>query len=103
MGGGDFLDWLAKQAPWAWLIVVAIWGGTAAHIERMREHNLKFTLIGLIGDWVISGFVGIITAYACVSMNWDFYITAAACGVAGHQGGRAIGLLKVALSRRAGL
>src|SRR5699024_2252508 len=101
----DDHNWLSKLAEstssW-WLIMLALLGGTASYIDRIREARVKFTVIGLVGDWVISGFAGIITAYVCFEMGWSPYLTAAACGVAGHQGGRTIGLVKNYLSRRAG-
>lgn len=74
---------------WGWLVLLAIWGGTAAYIERMRKNNLSFSIVTLVGDWVVSGFVGILTAYLMMEAGASFYATAAACGISGHQGGRA--------------
>lgn len=90
---GVIIRALSELRDWGWMVVLALWGGTAANIERMRKHNLKFSLAALFGDLIVSGFVGMLTAYVCVETGASFYFTAAACGVAGHQGGRAIGLL----------
>ena|SRR5690554_967705 len=89
---GVILRALSELREWGWLVLLAIWGGTAAHIERMRKHNLKLSLATLFGDLIVSSFVGMLTAYVCVETGASFYLTAAACGVAGHQGGRAIAL-----------
>ena len=100
---GDEHNWLARLAENAsswWLVVLALLGGTASYIDRIREADMKFTIIGLLGDWIISAFAGIVTAYVCFEMGWSVYLTAAACGVAGHQGGRTIGLVRRYLERK---
>jgi len=75
-----------------WLVVLAVWGGTANYISRLKKSKAAFSVIELVGEWTISGFAGVVTALCCYSMGWDWYLTAAATGIAGHMGGRAIGL-----------
>ncbi len=75
-----------------WLFVLAIWGGTANYISRLKSSKAAFSVIELVGEWTISGFAGVVTALVCASLGWDWYLTAAATGIAGHMGGRAIGL-----------
>ena len=84
-----------SQGVLFWLVVVALalWGSTAAYIERMRRLDDTFSWLGLVGDWVISGFVGVMVAYACLHVGFSWEITAALCGIAGHQGSRAMALL----------
>lgn len=83
-----------------WLVALAIWGGTANYISRLRTSKAAFSVAELVGEWTISGFAGIITAFICVSLGWDWYITAATTGIAGHMGGRAIGLAEHFLTQR---
>jgi hypothetical protein len=86
-----------------WLIVLAIWGGTASYLSRIKRDKISFSMIELMGEWAISGFAGIVTSYVCYSLGWDFYLTAACTGVAGHMGGRAIYLLEKYVSKKFGL
>lgn len=83
-----------------WLIVLAIWGGTVNYISRIKTSKAAFSITELIGEWTISGFAGIMTALVCHSLEWDWYLTAAATGIAGHMGGRAIGLAEHWFSNR---
>jgi len=94
---------LLLQVPgfgYIWFLVLAVWGGTASYISRIRKHKLTFSLIELIGEWAISGFAGVITALVCYSFHWDFVLVAAASGIAGHMGGRAIGMLEYWLANK---
>lgn len=77
-----------------WFFVLALWGGTVSYINRVRKMKTAFSLVELIGEWSISGFVGLITAYICAEMGFSFYMTAALTGIAGHMGGRAIFILE---------
>ena len=79
---------------WAWLLAIALWGGTANYITRIKKTGARFSIIELIGEWSVSGFAGLITALVGAEAGWSFYFTAAAAGVSGHMGGRAIGLLE---------
>jgi len=71
-----------------WFIILAMWGGTASYISRLKRSKCPFSIIELVGEWFISGFVGVITAYMCHSLGFDFYKTAALVGISGHLGGR---------------
>lgn len=84
----------ASTIGYLWFTVIALWGGTASYISRMEKRGLPFSLAELIGEWVISGFSGVATALICVNLNVSFELTAAASGIAGHMGGRAIAVLE---------
>lgn len=89
--GGDTLRQIITNfGSTAWLVVIALWGGTASYISRIRTRKLPFSLIELIGEWCISGFAGIVTMYVCVDLGFAPAMTAAITGIAGHMGGRAI-------------
>jgi hypothetical protein len=79
---------------WVWFVVLAIWGGTANYISRVRKDNMKFSTVELIGEWSISGFAGVITALLCMEMGMSTLLTYALVGISGHAGGRAIFVLE---------
>jgi hypothetical protein len=86
-----------------WFVFLAAWGGTVSYITRKKSDKSPFSIFELIGEWVISGFSGLITAFICQEMNIPFMYTAAAAGVAGHMGGRGIYLIEAFLRKRIGL
>ena len=86
-----------------WFIFLAIWGGTVNYLSRLKTEKSPFSIVELIGEWVISGFSGLITAFICQEMEMAFMYTAAAAGVAGHMGGRGIYLLERIIHRRMGI
>ena len=77
-----------------WFFLIAIWGGTASYISRIRKAKVPFSLMELIGEWAVSAFAGIITAFVCSELEFSFFATAALAGIAGHMGGRAIALIE---------
>lgn len=78
-----------------WFVLLAVWGGTANYIHRSNNDAAReFRVIELIGEWFISGLSGLLTAYLCAEAGFSYYITAVACAVAGHMGGRAINLIE---------
>jgi hypothetical protein len=64
---------------------------------------MPFSVMALVGEWTVSGFVGIVTALLCYKAGFDFYLSAAGSGIAGHMGGRAMGLLENMFFTRAQL
>lgn len=88
--GSKLLEWITQNLAYAWFVLLAAWGGTANYLTRQRRDNLPFSTAALLGEWSISGFSGLITAYMCVHLELSFALTAAAAGVAGHMGGRAV-------------
>lgn len=90
-GDGNILSQLISAGMgYFWFILLAMWGGTANYISRVKKENMKFSLIELIGEWSISGFAGVLTALVCQEMQFSTLMTAALVGIAGHAGGRAI-------------
>lgn len=85
---------LENGLGYIWFILLALWGGTVSYISRVRKHRKPFSFVELIGEWTISGFAGLITAYICKEMQFSFYLTAALTGMCGHMGGRAIFILE---------
>lgn len=86
-----------------WFVFLAAWGGTVNYITRRKTDKSPFSIVELVGEWVISGFSGLITAFICQEMAIPFMYTAAASGVAGHMGGRGIFLIEAYLKKRIGI
>lgn len=93
-GGEHIRQLLQTFGAYIWLIMLAFWGGTASYISRIRRKQLPFSIIELVGEWCISGFAGVVTMQICLDTGLSIYITAAATGISGHMGGRAIYLIE---------
>lgn len=94
-GVGSALAKLAETGlAWFWFVLLAVWGGTANYISRVRKEGMKFSLVELIGEWSISGFAGVITALVCAEMGISVMMTYALVGISGHAGGRAMFVLE---------
>lgn len=78
-----------------WFFILAVWGGTASYLGRIKKMKTPFSIMELIGEWTISAFAGIVTAFLCYEMQFSFFATAALTGIAGHMGGRAIALFEL--------
>ncbi len=92
---GFIKDWFYQGwLGYVWFMVLAVWGGTASYISRLKRQHTPFSLVELIGEWSISGFSGLVTALICVNYEFPFEMTAAFAGIAGHMGGRGIQLLE---------
>lgn len=92
--GGQTVGWISNLWAWVVLMVLAVWGGTANYVSRLKRSKQAFSVVELVGEWVISGFAGFMAALACIELGYSFAIAAAAAGVAGHMGGRSIYLLE---------
>ena len=84
---------------YAWLFVLAIWGGTASYISRIKKFKVPFSTAELLGEWVISGFAGVVTAYFCHAWGLDYYVTAGLVAIAGHMGGKGIVMMEMYIQR----
>ncbi len=96
-GGGNIralVEWIQPHLAYGWFVLLALWGGTANYISRVRTKGLPFSVVELIGEWSISGFAGLCTAYLCVYLEMPFPLIAVCAGISGHMGGRAIYLLE---------
>lgn len=84
----------ATGVGFLWFLLLAAWGGTASYLSRIKKMKTPFSVMELVGEWTISAFAGIVTAFICYEMQFSFYATAALTGIAGHMGGRAIALME---------
>ncbi len=78
----------------AFAVVIAVFAGIVAHVEKIQKGTIKgFSFITLVYDVTISAFVGILTLYFCLKMDFDMNTTGLTVGVISHQGTRGLALL----------
>lgn len=89
---GDILSKLLEAGlGYVWFVILAIWGGTVNYLSRIRQGKVEaFSFAELVGEWTVSGFAGLLTAFICMEMDFSWHLTAFFTGVSGHLGGRAI-------------
>lgn len=76
---------------YVWFILLAVWGGTVNYLSRVKQGKVEvFSFVELTGEWAISGFAGLLTAYVCAEMGMSWNMTAFFTGISGHLGGRVI-------------
>jgi hypothetical protein len=90
--------------PTLWMVAISMLGGAASFYRKVQNGEVRyFNLMELIGELIVSGFVGIITFWICKSYAVDAYLTAVACGVTGHMGTRAIAVFEKVLASKLGV
>lgn len=86
-----FLKAISGQLSLIWFVLIAILGGTVNYISRIKRKEVQgFSIAELIGEWLISGFAALLTAYLCIEAQLSWHMTAFLCGISGHLGARAI-------------
>lgn len=85
---------LESGIGWVWFVLLAMWGGTANYVSRIRKNGMKFSVIELIGEWTISGFAGLVTGFICIHYELPMYLTFALVAISGHAGGKTIHALE---------
>lgn len=98
--GHRFFAWIVENIAYGWFVMMGVWGGTANYLSRRNKDKFPFSIIELVGEWSISGFSGIITAYICIDAGFSFALTSAAAGIAGHMGGRGVALIEQFIIKR---
>ena len=59
--GTGYLAWWAPGGGYLWMVILALWGGTASYLSRLKQNQaLTFSLAELAGEWAISGFAGLL-------------------------------------------
>jgi hypothetical protein len=85
---------------YAWVVSLAIWGGVVHFIQRLKRGEAKaHNIVELVGEVVISAFVGIITFYLCELSAFPQILTAALVAVSGHMGTRSLFFFEKALEK----
>lgn len=77
-----------------WFIFLACLGGGVRYIQGVRTGEESFKWLNLTAELFISGFVGLVTMYVCIEMNFSQPVTAILVAISGHMGGKAITVIK---------
>lgn len=89
---------------WVLLIGISFWGGVASFIRKMKDgHARAFNITELLGELVVSGFTGVLTANLCDSMGWSTSWKYFLVGIASHMGSRALFKLEGVLNSKLNL
>lgn len=85
---------------YVWVLLLAIWGGVVNFIQRLKRGEAKaHNIVELIGEVVISAFVGVVTFYLCELSNFPQILTAALVAISGHMGTRALFVFERAVEK----
>jgi hypothetical protein len=85
---------------YAWVVLLSVWGGVAGYVRKLRNGQItRFSITEIIGDVVVSAFVGVMTFFVCESADIPPMISAAFIGISAHMGSRAIFLFESAADR----
>jgi len=99
----DNFDWIRVSLPYAWVLLLSIFGGIVNFMQKVRSGEIsRFSITELFGEMVTSAFAGVITFLLCKAADINELITAALVGVAGHMGSRLIFKLEKYLMKRYG-
>lgn len=82
-----------------WVSAIAAWGGIAGYVRKLKRGVSRFSFGELIGDVVISAFVGIITFWGCQAAQINDTFSAALIGITGHMGSRAVYMIEVSVQK----
>ena len=99
-----FFTTIADLLTYAWVFGLAMLGGAASFVRRVRNGEAKYSnIIELIGELVVSAFAGLVTFFLCKSAAFDEMLTAAFVAISGHMGTRIIFKFEAYLVKRFGL
>ena len=99
----SFKSIIVDLLTYAWVFGLAMLGGAASFVRRVRSGQAKYSnIVELVGELVISAFAGLVTYFLCRSANFDDMLTAAFIAISGHMGTRIIFMLEGVLVRRFG-
>jgi len=84
-----------------WMLGISLLAGMVGHFERMEKvHYKSFNVMIFIFDLLTSGFVGLLSLYACLAMCTDIYMMAVIVGMSAHSGTKGISaILKLIAGR----
>ncbi len=91
-------------ATYAWVFFLSLFGSVANYVHQVKTGKVERVVItGLLGDFIVSGFFGLMTFYMCEASSITPPLSAVLIGFAGHMGRRSWFAFKKALSYRLGI
>ena len=82
---------MENLVPTLWAIAVAALGGVANFWQKVKTGKARaFNIMELVGEVLVSAFVGMVTYWICKGYAVNEWLTAAAVAITGHMGSRAI-------------
>jgi hypothetical protein len=86
---------------YAFFLAIAMIGGLVSWFAKVRAGTIQmYNLSGMIGELATSGFAGLLTFWLCAYWDVPQTLTAAAVGMAGHMGTKAIQEMEAWAERR---
>jgi len=86
---------------YVWVFAMAMLGGVAHNVKKLKDGTLaRFSFSELLGDLIISGFLGVVTFFLCEYAGLDRLLTAALIGMSSHQGTRGIYYIEELIARK---
>ncbi|MBS0424620.1 MAG: phage holin family protein [Proteobacteria bacterium] len=90
-----------SMGTWALAVGMAFTGGFINWYTKVRQgHTRGFNIVELVGEIMISGFVGLAVFMLLASYDQPMGLCAAASGVSGHMGTRLLFLVEQFISHR---
>ena len=88
-------------ATWALAAGMAFAGGFVNWYTKVRQgHTRVFNIVELVGEILISGFVGVAVFMLLASYDQPMGVCAAASGVSGHMGTRLLFLIEQLICKK---
>lgn len=86
---------------YSWVFALSMLGGVANFFRKLKAGAARpFNFAELIGEIIISGFVGVCTFLLCEAARFNPLLSAALIAISGHMGSRAIFQLEQFYTRR---
>jgi hypothetical protein len=87
-----------------WVLALSVWGGAVNNLRKLKDGTLKrFSLAELVGDFTISGFIGVMTFYLCEYAGFDKLLTAFLVGITSHMGTKGLSVLEDLAVKKLGI
>lgn len=85
---------------YSWVCGLSFFSGLASYVRKVRAGIIsRFSINELLGEMVISAFVGVVTFYLCESAQIHGALSAALIAISSHMGSRAIFIFETAADR----
>lgn len=89
---------------YTWVLLLSAWGGAVSFINKVRSGAVRpFNVVELVGELVVSGFVGVLTFWICESAGFNQLVSAVCIGITSHMGTRALFRLEQWVTRKLGM